>query len=478
MNSVYDVAVIGAGPAGLAAATVAARHGLSGVLFDEQAAPGGQAYGAPTAGPNLPPDARGGDARRAALVNALRQSGATHVPHATVWAARKRDDGLYEIGVVYGAPEARSVRVATTRAVIIATGAHERPFPIRGGTLPGVLTAADGEVRLRTAAIDRACRVVVAGTGPLLWRVAAQYLDAGVALEALLDTTPRVRRWLALPAVWDIARAPDFLERLARERAVRRRVRVIENVTALEACGPGRVESLQFAVGGDTQVVRADLLLLHHGLVPDINLGGALGCALGWNEAQACFAPIVDAWGGSTLPGVFVAGDAAGIAGAEAAEARGHLAALAVANALGRIDAKARDAAALRPRVALRRALRGRAHLDAAHRPADLCRVPHGDTIVCRCENVTAQRVIEASRLGSSGPNQVKAYTRCGMGPCQGRFCGLTMTELVARECGTSPEAAGYFRLRWPVKPITLAELAAAPSSPEAERAVVRGPMR
>ncbi len=111
-----------------------------------------------------------------------------------------------------------------------------------------------------------------------------------------------------------------------------------------------------------------------------------------------------------------------------------------------------------------------------SHRPADCFRVPRGDTVVCRCENVTAQRVIEALRLGASGPNQVKAFTRCGMGPCQGRFCGLTVTELVARERRISPEAAGYFRLRWPVKPITLAELASAPSSPEAERAVVRGP--
>ena len=476
MNTVYDVAVIGAGPAGIAAATTAARHALPTALFDERAAPGGQAYGAPTAGPNVPPDAQGGDARDAALVDALRQSGATLIPQATVWAARKRDDGVYEIGVAHGAPEARSVRVASARAVIIATGAHERPFPIPGGTLPGVLTAADAQVLLKTAFIDRATRVVLAGTGPLLWRLAAQFLDAGVALEALLDTTPRAQRWRALPGAWDAARAPDFLRRLTQDRAVRRRVRVIANVTALEASGPGRVESLAFQAAGDAHVLRADLVVLHQGLVPDINLGSVVGCAHRWNDAQACFEPIVDAWGGSTLPGVFVAGDAAGVAGADAAEARGHLAALAVANALGRIDAKARDAAARRPRAALRRALRGRAYLDAVHRPADFCRVPRGDTVVCRCENVTAQRVIEALRLGASGPNQVKAYTRCGMGPCQGRFCGLNVTELVARERRISPEAAAYFRLRWPVKPITLAELASAPSSPEAERAVVRGP--
>ena len=176
------------------------------------------------------------------------------------------------------------------------------------------------------------------------------------------------------------------------------------------------------------------------------------------------------------MPGVFVAGDAAEIAGAEAADARGQLAALAVANALGRIDAKARDMTAEAPRAALRKALRGRAFLDARYRPPDEYRLPRGDTIVCRCEEVTAEQVIAAVRVGAAGPNQVKAFLRCGMGPCQGRLCGLTVSELVASERNISPEAAGYFRLRWPAKPITLGELAALKGTPAAERAVVRGP--
>ena len=138
-------------------------------------------------------------------------------------------------------------------------------------------------------------------------------------------------------------------------------------------------------------MLRADLLVLHQGMVPDVNLGSALGCAHRWNDAQACFEPVVDAWGGSTLPGVFFAGDAAGIAGAAAAEARGQLAALAVANALGRIDAKARDPRREASRV-LRRALRGARLSRCAHRPADVYRIPRGATVVCRCENVTADR--------------------------------------------------------------------------------------
>ena len=100
--------------------------------------------------------------------------------------------------------------------------------------------------------------------------------------------------------------------------------------------------------------------------------------------------------------------------------------------------------------------------------------MPQGDTIVCRCENVTARQVVDAVRIGCIGPNQVKAFLRCGMGPCQGRFCGLTVTELIARERKVSSGAVGHFRARFPVKPITLGELASLPTSPEAERAVVR----
>jgi bacterioferritin-associated ferredoxin len=123
-------------------------------------------------------------------------------------------------------------------------------------------------------------------------------------------------------------------------------------------------------------------------------------------------------------------------------------------------------------RQRLQREEMGRAFLDELYRPEQVLRQPVGDTIVCRCEEVTAEQIRETARLGCEGPNQMKAFLRCGMGPCQGRLCGLTVTELIAEERSTSPQEVGYYRLRPPVKPITLAELASLPIS-EAERKAV-----
>jgi len=116
----------------------------------------------------------------------------------------------------------------------------------------------------------------------------------------------------------------------------------------------------------------------------------------------------------------------------------------------------------------------GRAFLDMLYQPAPQFRRPVGDTIVCRCEEVTAKQIRDTADLGCEGPNQMKAFLRCGMGPCQGRLCGLTVTELIAEQRKSTPAEVGYYRLRPPVKPITLAELASLPISESERKAVER----
>ena len=148
------------------------------------------------------------------------------------------------------------------------------------------------------------------------------------------------------------------------------------------------------------------------------------------------------------------------------------LAGLAAASALGAPHDKLPDETPIRRQLAKYEA--PRAFLDALYRPADAFRIPGGDTIACRCEDVTAAQVIETVEIGPEGPNQMKSFLRCGMGPCQGRLCGLTVTELIAKTRGVSPEVAGYYRLRPPVKPITLSEIAGLEKKEHEVKAVVR----
>lgn len=469
IKATYELAVIGAGPAGLAAASCAAGLGVDTVLIDEQSAPGGQIYRAITETPLREQAVLGADYWRGAdLVAAFRDSGAQYVAGATVWSvSRDREIGVSIDG---------AARLFTARNVILATGALERPFPIPGWTLPGVMTAGAAQILLKSSGMVADGRVVLAGTGPLLWLLAAQYLRAGAAVSALLDTTPRGNWRDALPHLPGFLASPYLRTGLALLREVRARVPVIRDVRSLRVLGDDRARELAYR-GGDApeQRMAAEMVLLHQGVVPNLNLANSIGCRQEWRETQLCFAPVVNAWGASSVDGIAVAGDGAGIGGAQIAAERGRLAALDAAFRLGRIDAARREAAAAPCRRALRRAGRGRRFLDLLYRPRQDHRVPVGDTLVCRCEEVTARQILETVELGCTGPNQMKSLLRCGMGPCQGRLCGLTVTELIATARGVPPGEVGYYRLRPPIKPITLEELASLPKTDAAVKAVVRG---
>ena len=462
----YDVAIVGAGPAGMAAATRCGRAGLSTVLFDEHASPGGQIYRAITEPPVKNRDLLGPDYwDGAAIADDFAKSGAQYVAGATVWSLTPE----LEIGVSIGGGST----LIHARRVVIATGALERPFPIPGWTLPGVMTAGAAQTMLKSSAIVPDGRTVLAGTGPLLWLLAWQFLNAGVRIEAILDTTAAGNRSGAMRHFAEFAFSPYFAKGLKLLWAVRRRVKVVRNVTAVRAEGVGRLASVAYSVAGSNTLLRlsADNLLLHQGVVPNVNLAMSVGIEHRWDEVQACWTPMVDSRGATSVAGLFIAGDGAGIAGGEAAAARGALTAARIVREL-KPDASQGDERG--DVAALERYGRGRSFLDRLYQPAKSFRVPTGDTIVCRCEEVTAEQIVATVALGCPGPNQMKSFLRCGMGPCQGRLCGLTVTEVIADARKVSPAKVGYYRIRPPVKPITVAELAALPKSEAAVKAVVR----
>ncbi len=451
-----QLAVIGAGPAGMAAAVEAAQSGVRTVLIDEQPHPGGQIYRAITSPARPGKVVLGEDYQRGAgLAAALAASTVDHWTGATVWQVTPERD-------IYLTRDSVSRRIAAD-AIIVATGATERPMPFPGWTLPGVMTAGAGQILLKSAGLVPQGGVVLAGSGPLLFLIAAQYLRAGGTIEAIVETTPRSNFRTALRHLPGALKAPHYLRKglglLAEIR--RHKVPHFRAASNLEAIGDGTLEALRFTRAGTQQEIACKTLMLHIGVVPNVQITRSLNLPHVWDARQRCWHPRHDANGATEIDGIYVAGDGRGIGGAIAAEIEGRIAGLAAARALGTADSKANEARSAAERAKLARELAARPFLDALYAPSPEFLTPPDKTVVCRCEEVTAGQIRSYIGLGCVGPNQTKSFGRSGMGPCQGRMCGLTVSEIIARETEMPMTDVGYYRVRPPIKPVTLGELAA-----------------
>ena len=455
MGERFQIAVIGAGPAGMAAAVEAAALDLSVVVLDEQPLPGGQMYRSLEKQPLSGGSDLGEDyIRGRPLLEAFRHCGSAYLPDSQVWEITKEGD-------IHFLADGKARHILAGE-IIVAGGAQERPFPIPGWTLPGVMTAGAAQILLKSASMG-ARDAVFAGSGPLLHQVVWQYLQAGLPVAAVLETTPLANYLRAAPLLPAGLSVPGYLTKGLTLMAGLRRAGVpwLAGVEDLRADGENRIESVSCRKGGRRRRIRTDHLFLHHGVVPDINLTASIGCRHTWDEVQACWHVERDRWGRTSVDGVSVAGDGGGIGGAVSAWLQGRLSAISAAERLGAISGNERNRRARKTLRSLARERRARKFLDVLYRPQDrFWRLLPDETVVCRCEEITAGEVRAAAALGCQGPNQLKAFTRCGMGPCQGRMCGLTISQIMAETRGTGVVDIGYLRPRPPLKPITLGTLA------------------
>jgi thioredoxin reductase len=449
-----DLIIIGAGPSGMDAARVAADAGLSVLLLDEQRQAGGQIYRDVERATRLRGDILGPDFTKGQrLVRDLQHPNIRHVKGAIVWQIEQNTRVAYSVDDV--------AFMATCKRLLIATGALERPMPVPGWTLPGVMTAGAAQILLKQSGV--VCQdAILVGAGPLLHLVAVQMSRAGTPPAALIETQRKsdllgALRYLpgALRGWRTFAKGLKLLYDIRRAGIPR-----YTGASAIRILGTNKAESISFVVGGRQRLLDCSVVLLHHGVVPNSQIARSINIPHSWNERQRCFVPKVDPWGRTSCDDVFIAGDGRGIGGAVAAALQGKLAALEIARDLGRISVAKRDDTAAPLKRLLMKELAIRPFIDRVFPPCAQALSPSDETIICRCEEVRAGDIRHYARLGCLGPNQTKAFGRSGMGPCQGRYCGLAVTELLAEANGKTADETGYYRVRPPLKPVTLGELA------------------
>lgn len=459
MSAAFDLAIVGSGPAGMAAAIAASELKLSVVVLDEQSEPGGQIYrGIERLAASRPRhlDILGPDyASGLELVRAFRAAHVEYMSGTQVWQVEPEGRVFHRRNGAAG--------IVAAKKTLIAPGAMERPMPIPGWTLPGVLTCGAGQTLLKANGLVPQGRIVLAGCGPLLLLLAAQLTRAGIKPAAVLQTT--FNRWSAAPHLPGFIAMPAYLAKgLALLRELKAAgVPVIDKVTHLALKGDDKVREVEFSRGSGKQTLAVDTVFLHQGVVPNGNLALSLGLDHEWDDLQRCYRPTLDAFGRSSKVGILMAGDAGGIIGATGAQYMGEIAATAAARDLGKLGLGELVERTNAARAQHARHRDARPFLDALYRPTQQWVTPeHPDTIVCRCEEVRAGEVRNlVNRQHCPGPNQLKSFVRAGMGPCQGRLCGLTIVELIAQARGVPVSEVGYYRIRPPIKPVTVGDLAA-----------------
>ncbi|MGW0705590.1 FAD/NAD(P)-dependent oxidoreductase [Streptomyces sp. NPDC002643] len=452
------LAVIGAGPAGLAAALAAAGRGVRVTLIDSAEAVGGQFYRQPAAGLGARrPQALHHQWRTwrrlsAGLERQIAAGRVAHLPDHHVWCVERQAGASspFTVHALLGPAQEEPVTVRAD-AVLLATGGYEKVLPFPGWTLPGVVTAGGAQAMVKGGLVVPGRTAVVAGTGPLLLPVATGLAAAGVTVAALVESTdPKalVRRGAGL-----LGRPDKLVEGAGYAvELVRRRVRTLVRHTVVEAHGEDRLEAVTVAAldaegrvrGGSERRIACDTLAVGHGMLPHTDLAESLGCRIDSGVRGAHGIGVwVDDEQRTDVPGVWAAGETTGVGGAVLSLAEGHIAGRSAAVRLrGRVP-DARDwAGAAESRRALREFFGA---LDSVCvPPAGWVEQVTDGTVVCRCEEVTAGVVREAvGGLGAGDVRTVKLLTRAGMGWCQGRMCGAAVAGVAgcAEAVGRRPFA-------------------------------------
>lgn len=448
------IVIVGAGPAGVRAAECLVAAGYRPVILDENDRSGGQIYRRQP--PGFTRSAQTLYGTEAAKAEALHSSfdalagRIDYRPGTIAW-------GLHA-GVIHTVKAGVVDRVAFDW-LILATGATDRIMPVAGWTRPGVFSMGGAQIALKFQGCTPGRRPALVGTGPLLYLLAYQYLKAGVRPAGVFDTTPFHRQ---LRLVGGLTSDPRTLLIGLRYRLelARSGVPVRNGVEPVAVEGDPAVTGFVYAKAGRRHQVACDGVALGHGLRSETQLADLAGVPFAFDRRTRQWLPQRDEDGRTPLGTVYLAGDGAGIGGADVAEIEGKLAALALLRDLGVAVDEGERMRAVRQ---LRRAARFRSALDAAFPwPHGIAARLDDGVVVCRCEALTAGELRRVAAEGAPDLGRAKALSRIGMGRCQGRYCGPACAEVLSAELGCDIADVGRLRPQAPVKPLHVGDAAGA----------------
>ncbi|WP_268796543.1 FAD/NAD(P)-dependent oxidoreductase [Pseudomonas huanghezhanensis] len=446
------VVIVGGGPAGVRCAQTLLSAGIKATLIDENRRDGGQIYRRQPEGFKRDyAELYGTEAQKARdLHSSFDQLRALidYRPRTLVWNLTPRQlhcvsDGVHSV-VEYD-------------ALILCTGATDRLMPVKGWQLAGTWSLGGAQIALKSQAVSIGRSVVFMGSGPLLYLVASQYVKAGANVAAVLDTSPLSKRLRALPKL--LARPGLlFIGMKLLAQLYRAKVPLRFGVTPMQIEGDEKagVSGVCFkSQAGETRTVNCDAVAMGYHLRPEVQLADLAGCRMQFDAASSQWVLAVDELGRTSVEGVYAAGDGAKIRGADAAEHAGRAAALALLDDLD-LGANRVPADTLQQTLAVMERFRlGLA--EAFPWPAEQAAALPDDAIVCRCEMISAGELRRAvNEKGAREVNRAKAFSRVGMGRCQGRYCSHAGAEVIAAAAGVPVETVGRQRSQAPIKPIAL----------------------
>ncbi|KQM18343.1 FAD-dependent oxidoreductase [Novosphingobium sp. Leaf2] len=460
----YDIAIVGGGPAGLAAAERTIAAGLNTCVIDEQQRPGGQILRQPPTGFSVPGWLSGAPYRTGrALLRRVEADPRLH------WLGCRSVLGITPcaqadgFGLTLSGTGGGLEHIAAAR-VIIAGGCYDMPVALPGWTLPGVMSAGSVQTLIKAQQVLPGQRIVLFGTHPLMIVLAQQIVAAGGQVEAVCFAQPfAAMAKAALAHLPRAVRTPGPLAAAAAGMAALRRhgvpVRYASPVIACE--GADAVTHVRLA---DGTALPCEVAAMCYGFLPQADLPRQVGATMRWSDPAGGWEAVHDDAMRASVPGLYVAGETTGVAGSDAAMAQGAIAGLAAAQDAGALTPSQAHAAMRAPRRA-RAAMQGFIDLlRAVANPRPWLPKAAADTLLCRCEDIAAadvdRAIADAAALGDSfGASAIKLRCRVGMGLCQGRTCEHAVIRRIAARRGCPEAVVAGFRPRFPARAVSIADL-------------------